>query len=169
MLYYPDNTVQHAGVVLGLGGVAGHPFKGLARGAADEKNRVRLAQNFTAVTGACLVVRKALFDQVGGFDAVALPVAFNDVDFCLKLHAAGLRNLWTPFAEFHHHESASRGNETTPEKRARFAAEVETMLHRWGLLLRADPAFNPNLALHGEDLPLARPPRVRQPWQVPPD
>ena len=169
MLYYPNDTVQHAGVVVGLGGVAGHPFKGLTRGAADEKNRVRLAQNFTAVTGACLVVRKALFDQVGGFDAAALPVAFNDVDFCLKLRAAGYRNLWTPFAEFHHHESASRGNETTPEKRARFAAEVETMLYRWGLLLRDDPAFNPNLALHGEDLPLARPPRVRKPWLLPAD
>ena len=77
------------------------------------------------------------------------------MDFCLKLRCAGLRNVWTPFAEFYHHESASRGNETTPEKQARFASEVQTMLHRWGLLLKEDPACNPNLALFGEDLALA--------------
>ena len=167
MLYFPNDTIQHAGVVLGLGGVAGHPFKTLARGAGDEKNRVRLVQNYSAVTAACMVVRKETFNTAGGFDAESLPVAFNDVDFCLRLRCAGLRNVWTPFAEFYHHESASRGNETTPEKQARFASEVGTMLQRWGLLLRDDPAYNPNLTVHGEDLSLARPPRIRKPWLVP--
>ena len=167
MLYFPNDTVQHAGVVLGLGGVAGHPFKTLARGAGDDKNRVRLAQNYSAVTAACMVIRKDTLLEVGGFDAVALPVAFNDVDLCLRLRCAGLRNVWTPFAEFYHHESATRGNETTPEKQARFAREVDTMLQRWGLLLRDDPAYNPNLTLHGEDLSLARPPRIRKHWLVP--
>jgi len=167
MLYFPNDTIQHAGVILGLGGVAGHPFKTLARGAGDEKNRVRLAQNYSAVTAACMVVRRSTFEAAGGFDAESLPVAFNDVDFCLKVRCAGLRNVWTPFAEFYHHESASRGNETTPEKQARFASEVQTMLHRWGLLLKEDPAYNPNLALFGEDLALARPPRTRKPWLVP--
>jgi glycosyltransferase involved in cell wall biosynthesis len=167
MLYFPNDTIQHAGVVLGIGGVAGHPFKTLARGAGDEKNRVRLAQTYSAVTAACMVIRKDTIIGVGGFDAESLPVAFNDVDLCLRLRCAGLRNLWTPFAEFYHHESASRGNETTPEKQARFAAEVGTMLHRWGLLLRDDPAYNPNLTIHREDMSLARPPRVRKHWLVP--
>jgi len=167
MLYFPNDTIQHAGVVTGIGGVAGHPFKTLARGAADEKNRVRLAQNFSVVTAACMVIRKDTILAAGCFDADALPVAFNDVDLCLRLRCSGLRNVWTPFAEFYHHESASRGNETTPEKQARFAAEVGTMLNRWGLLLRDDPAYNPNLTLHGEDLSLARPPRIRKHWLVP--
>lgn len=167
MLYFPNDTIQHAGIVLGIGGVAGHPFKTLARGAGDEKNRVRLAQNYSAVTAACMVIRKDTIQAAGGFDAEALPVAFNDVDLSLRLRCAGLRNVWTPFAEFYHHESATRGNETTPDKQARFASEVGTMLQRWGLLLRNDPAYNPNLTLHGEDLSLARPPRISKHWLVP--
>lgn len=165
MLYYPDDTIQHAGVVLGVGGpggvggVAGHAFKKFPRGSEGSFNRARLAQNYSAVTAACLVVRKALYEQVGGLDEHELAVAFNDVDFCLKVRATGVRNLWTPFAEFYHHESASRGLEDTPAKQARFRREVETMLARWGAQLQADPAYNPNLTLATEDFALAWPPR----------
>jgi glycosyltransferase involved in cell wall biosynthesis len=163
MLYYPDDTVQHAGCVLGIGGVAGHAFKTHPRGTEGVFNRGRLVQNYSAVTAACLVVRKAIYEQVGGFDEQALAVAFNDVDFCLKVRQAGYRNLWTPFAEFYHHESASRGADDTPEKAGRFRAEVEMMLGRWGPLLRQDPAYNPNLSLEDENFSLASPPRTPLP------
>lgn len=165
MLYYPDNRVQHAGIVLGVGerngkpGVAGHAFKGYPRGSTGQRNRLRLAQNYSAVTAACLVVRRNLFEQVGGFDEAHLAVAFNDVDFCLRLRAAGHRNLWTPFAEFYHYESATRGQENTPEKRLRFAREAGYMRQKWGPLLDADPAYNPHLTLTREDFSLAWPPR----------
>ncbi len=160
MLYYPDNLMQHAGVVLGVGGVAGHAFKKFPRGHEGSFNRARLAQNWSAVTAACLVIRKSTYEQVGGLDETDLAVAFNDVDFCLKVRAAGHRNLWTPFAEFYHHESATRGVEDTPAKQVRFSAEVATMLARWGDTLRADPAYNPNLSLESEDFALAFPPRL---------
>ncbi|MFZ5496123.1 MAG: glycosyltransferase [Verrucomicrobiota bacterium] len=165
MLYYPDDTLQHAGVVLGVGGpggvggVAGHAFKKFPRHTEGAFNRARLAQNYSAVTAACLVVRKTVYEQVGGLDEQALAIAFNDVDFCLKVRATGLWNLWTPFAEFYHHESASRGPEDTPAKQTRFRGEIETMLARWGPLLRADPAYNPNLTHETEDFALAWPPR----------
>ncbi|BET69639.1 hypothetical protein ASA1KI_45570 [Opitutales bacterium ASA1] len=159
MLYYPDDTIQHAGVVLGIGGVAGHAFKRFPRGSEGVFNRARLVQNYSAVTAACLVVRKSTYEQVGGLGEKKLAVAFNDVDFCLKVRAAGYRNVWTPFAELYHHESASRGLEDTPEKHVRFRSEIETMLERWGDLLRADPAYNPNLTLEHEDFSIE--PRVR--------
>ena len=132
MLYYPNNTIQHAGVVLGVGGVAAHAFRDLERGSEGRFNRARLVQNYSAVTAACLVIRKAVYEEVGGLDEQELAVAFNDIDFCLKVRAAGYRNLWTPFAELYHHESASRGADDTEEKRERFRRETETMLARWG-------------------------------------
>jgi O-antigen biosynthesis protein len=164
MLYYPMNTVQHAGVILGLGGVAGHPFKEFPRNDGGQKNRLRVVQNYSAVTAACLVVRKDRYLEVGGLDEVSLPVAFNDVDFCCKLLAAGYRNVWTPFAELYHHESATRGVEDTPEKKARFQSEIETMMTRWPELLADDPAYNPNLTLVGEDFSPAYLPRWKKPW-----
>lgn len=166
MLYYPNDTVQHAGVILGIGGlngtpsVAGHAFKDAPRGSEGQRNRLRLVQNYSAVTAACLVVRKAIFEQVGGFDEKHLAVAFNDIDFCLRVRQAGYRNLWTPFAEFYHHESASRGVEDSPDKLDRFAAEIAIMRERWGALLDRDPAYNPNLTAEFEDFSLAVPPRV---------
>jgi GT2 family glycosyltransferase len=163
MLYYHDETIQHAGCVLGVGGVAGHAFKTFLRGDEGKFNRARLVQNYSAVTAACLVVRKSVYEQVGGLDEQALAVAFNDVDFCLKVRAAGYRNLWTPFAEFYHHESATRGDDDTSEKAGRFRFEVETMLRRWGPILRQDPAYNPNLTLEHEDFSLASPPRPAVP------
>jgi glycosyltransferase involved in cell wall biosynthesis len=160
MLYYPNDTIQHAGVVLGLGGVAGHVFRHFPRGTDGAFNRARLAQNYSAVTAACLVVRRSIYGQVGGLDEDALSIAFNDIDFCLKVQEAGYRNLWTPFAELYHHESVSRGAENTVEKVERFRSEIETMLKRWGPKLMEDPAYNPNLSLDFPDYSLAAPPRL---------
>ena len=162
MLYYPHDSIQHAGIVLGVGGVAGHAFKTFPRGSEGIFNRARLVQNYSAVTGACLVVRKSTYLQVGGLDEDDLAIAFNDVDFCLKVRAAGYRNLWSPFAEFYHHESASRGAEDTPAKQARFGAEIKIMRDRWGAMLDTDPAYNPNLSLNSEDFAFASPPRARR-------
>jgi GT2 family glycosyltransferase len=122
-------------------------------------NRARLVQNYSAVTAACLAIRRAVFEQVGGFNETDLPIAFNDIDFCLRVRAAGYRNLWTPFAELIHHESASRGKEDTPEKQARFDREVAYMRRTWGEQLDHDPAYNLNLALNVEGWDLAWPPR----------
>lgn len=97
-------------------------------------------------------------------DEASFPVAFNDVDFCLRIASKGYRNLWTPLAELYHHESASRGNEDTPEKQARFRAEVEHLQMRWGKILGCDPAWNPNLAHDGARIRLADPPRLTRPW-----
>lgn len=160
MLYYPNETIQHAGVIIGLGGVAGHVFRDFPRGTEGKSNRARLVQNYSAVTAACLVVRRTVYEQVGGLDET-LAVAFNDIDFCLKVRAAGYRNVWTPFAECYHHESASRGAEDSPEKHERFRGEVELMLARWKDIIAHDPAYNPNLTLELTDYTLSAPPR---PW-----
>ncbi|WP_426688346.1 glycosyltransferase family 2 protein [Rhodanobacter ginsengiterrae] len=158
MLYYPNETIQHAGVMTGVHGVAAHPYCGMPRGHAGQMARARLVQQMSAVTAACLMVRRAAYQQVEGLDP-SLQVAFNDVDFCLRLRQQGYRNVWTPFAELYHHESASRGHEDTPEKRRRFSREVSFMKHRWGSQLERDPAYNPNLTLSGEPFTLAFPPR----------
>jgi GT2 family glycosyltransferase len=152
--------LQHAGVVLGIHGVAGHVHRFLPRGNVGYCGRAALIQSFSAVTGACLVVRKALYEAVGGLNEVELQVACNDIDFCLNLREAGYRNIFTPYAELYHHESASRGFDDTPEKQARSAKEVAYMHERWGDALRNDPAYNPNLTLDFEDFSLAWPPRL---------
>jgi glycosyltransferase involved in cell wall biosynthesis len=164
MLYYPTNTVQHAGVILGLGGVAGHPYKEFPRGDQGQKNRLRLVQNYSAVTAACMVIQKDRYLEVGGLNEKDLSIAFNDVDLCCKLIKAGYRNLWTPYAELYHHESATRGTDNTPEKRARFQSEIEYMTNTWGNLLMTDPAYNPNLTLVGEDFSPAYLSRTMKPW-----
>lgn len=151
LLHYPDDSVQHAGVILGLTGhpqqpgVAGHAFL-KHTGAGGYMNRLRLVQNYSAVTAACLVLRREVFFQVGGFDEQNLAVAFNDVDLCLRLREAGYLNTWTPFARLYHHESASRGADNTPEKNRRYHAELAYMRDRWGRALDYDPAHNPNLS-----------------------
>ncbi len=145
-LLYPDGTVQHGGVVLGIGGVAGHGHLGLPDEDPGYFARMVLVQEVSAVTGACLAMRTEVFRAVGGFDAEALKVAFNDIDLCLRIRAAGYRILWTPFAKLVHHESKSRGPEDTPEKRARFQTETAVMQERWGPQLRADPYYNINLS-----------------------
>ena len=158
-LLYPDMTIQHGGVVLGIGGMAGHAHKHLPASVAGHGGRAQLVQNFCAVTAACLVVRKALYEQVGGLNAEQLGVAYNDVDFCLRLREAGYRNVWTPYAELLHHESASRGLEVAAESRDRLARESAFMQSRWADLIAHDPAYNPNLTLDTEDFDLAWPPR----------
>lgn len=158
-LWYPDDTLQHAGVILGVGGIAAHSHKHLPRQKTDQFVRVSCTQNLSAVTAACLIVRKSIYEQVGGLNEQDLQVAFNDVDFCLRILEAGYRNVWTPHAELYHHESATRGYENTPEKMARFSTEIEYMKQRWSHLLFNDPAYNPNLTLDHEDFSLAVPPR----------
>ena len=160
-LLYPNTTIQHAGVVLGIGGWAGHAHKGFSLYAHGYVGRASLASNFSAVTGACMAVQKQHFDQVGGFDEVNLKVACNDVDLCLRFAEMGLRNLFTPHALLFHHESATRGYEDTPEKKARFQKEVDYMWKRWPAMMARDPAYSPNLSLDHEDFGLAWPPRVR--------
>jgi GT2 family glycosyltransferase len=157
-LWYPDNTLQHAGVILGIGGVAGHVHLRLPRGEGGYVSRAERLQSLSAVTGACLLVRKSSFQAVGGLNERDLSVAFNDIDFCLRLREAGYHNVWTPFAELYHHESATRGYEDTPEKKQRFAREASYMRKRWGALLDVDPAYNPNLTLEASDFSLAWPP-----------
>lgn len=158
-LYYPDDTIQHAGVIVGLGGVAGHAYLGQSSTFLGQASRACLTQNLSAVTAACLLVKKQIYEEVGGLDE-SLKVAFNDIDFCLRIRAAGYRNVWTPFASLYHHESLSRGYEDTPEKRARFQDEVLFMKNRWAQELDHDPAYNPNLSLTGNAFDLAYPPRV---------
>jgi GT2 family glycosyltransferase len=167
LLYYPNNRIQHAGVILGLNGnpgVAGHRYHNQPRGYPGQVARALLCQNLSAVTAACLVVRRQVFDEVGGLDETNLEIAFNDVDLCLRIEEKGYRNLWTPYAELYHYESASRGYEDTPEKLARFEKECDYMRRRWGYLLANDPAYNPNLALDRENFLLAIPSRATKPW-----
>jgi GT2 family glycosyltransferase len=150
MLYYDNDTIQHAGVILGIGGVAGHSHKHFDRGAHGYFSRLELVQNLSAVTAACMVVRKEIYDELGGLEE-ALSVAFNDVDFCLRVREAGYKNVFTPYAELYHHESVSRGTEDSPEKKARFNGEVSMMEDRWGDKLEKDPYYNKNLTLTKED------------------
>lgn len=161
ILYYPNNTIQHAGVILGAHGVAAHAYSGQARGYPGHMSRARLTQSMSAVTAACLVVRRDTFERVEGFDP-ALQVAFNDVDLCLRIGRLGLRNIWTPFAELYHHESASRGYEDTREKAERFNAEMIYMRSRWGETLRDDPSYSPNFSIDDELFELSFPPRERK-------
>ena len=153
-LYYPNDTIQHAGVILGIGGVAGHSHKYFHKSEPGYFTRLHLVQNMSAVTAACLLVRKSVFEEVGGLNEQDLTVAFNDVDFCLKVHTAGYRNLFTPWAELYHHESISRGEEDTPEKVARFNKESEYMKEKWKKLLCNDTAYNPNLSNTHENFSL---------------
>jgi GT2 family glycosyltransferase len=165
MLYYPDDSVQHAGVVLGIGSVASHLFKRHKPDSTGYHCRMALAQDLSAVTAACLLTRRDVWDKVGGLDE-SLAVAYNDVDFCLRIREAGYRVIWTPFACLYHLESASRGAEDDPGKRARFESEKARMRKRWGNRLSNDPFYSPNLSLTSVDCRPAFPPRVQPPWRV---
>jgi GT2 family glycosyltransferase len=166
-LLYPDGLVQHAGVVVGLGGVAGHVHIGAARDDPGYFGWLMLTREVSAVTAACLAVPRRHFDLVGGLDAKNLPVAFNDVDFCLRLRAAGLRIIWTPHAELVHHESKSRGSDFTPERIDGFRAEIAYMERRWARELYSDPFYNPNLSLATPVPTPAFPPRAPRIWSAP--
>lgn len=153
-LYYPDDTVQHAGVILGIKGTAGHAHRHCARAASGYGHRLLVTQNVSAVTGACLMVRRNVFEEVGGFDERFL-LAYNDFDLCLRVRQRGWQIIWTPFAELYHFESKTRGRDDTPQKRERLEREVTLFLHKWGALLEAgDPYYNRNLTLEREDFSL---------------
>lgn len=163
-LYFADNRIQHGGVLLGVGGVAGHAHKYFPKRSAGYMSRAQVAQNVSAVTAACLVLRRAVFEEAGGLDEANLRVDYNDVDFCLRLRERGYRILWTPHAELYHLESASRGRITTSEEQIRHRRERAFMQTRWGDALTRDPYYNPNLTLKAEDFSLAFPPRAAKPW-----
>jgi GT2 family glycosyltransferase len=167
-LLYPDRRLQHAGVVLGLGGTAGHLYWGAKAAECGYLGRLELPSNVLAVTAACLVVRKALFDEVGGLNAVDLPVGFSDIDFCFKLAARGYLNVWSPYALLYHHESPTRGfDHISPEKAARAEREWAYMQKTWGEIFPYDPFYNANLSLDNLDCELATPPRRSKPWKKP--
>jgi GT2 family glycosyltransferase len=149
-LYYPSGTIQHAGVVLGLGGLADHAFRNRAGDDPGYFGRLQVASNYSAVTGACLVVSRAVYLEAGGLDERDLQVAFNDVDFCIKVRSRGYRNVMTPFAELFHHESSSRG----PDQSLRFTREVQVMKQRYGALLDSDPCYSPHLTRTKDDFSL---------------
>ena len=154
-LFYPDGRVQHAGVTLGIGGVAGHTHKYFEKGSYGYFSQLVLPREVSAVTAACLLVKRSVYEAVGGLEEEHLKIAFNDVDFCLKVKTAGYRNFWTPYAQLIHHESVSRGHEDTPEKKERFRSEVLYMRDKWSDELEADPFYNPNLTLEHEDFSLS--------------
>jgi GT2 family glycosyltransferase len=160
MLYYPSGRIQHAGVLLGVGGVADHAFRNIDRGQAGYFSRAALEQDYSCVTAACMLVRREAFEKIGGFD-VDLPTAFNDVDFCIRLRRSGARIVWTPAAELRHHESLTYGPHNSPARAAQFERDMRMMRERWGAVLDSDPAYNPNLSFdHELQFQLAVPPRT---------
>jgi GT2 family glycosyltransferase len=154
-LLYEDMTVQHAGVVTGIGGGAGHAHRFLRRHETGYFDRARLPQRVSAVTAACLVVAKEKFLAVGGFDEQDFPVAFNDVDLCLKLNERGWQSFYEPRATLIHHESKSRGSDATKSKRARFAGELAALKRKWGTDQACDPYHHPNLSRFCEQFLIA--------------
>jgi GT2 family glycosyltransferase len=163
-LLFADGRVQHAGVLVGVGGVANHAHAFISKDHPGYFGRAWLAQDWSAVTGACMMIRRAVFDQLGGLDAQHLAVAFNDVDFCLRAKATGWRVVYTPYAELYHHESATRGSDKSREKKARARRERDYMRQRWGRELSGDPFYNPYLSLERPFFSLSRKPRVEKPW-----
>jgi GT2 family glycosyltransferase len=159
MLYYPTDAIQHAGVILGLGGVAGHQFLNMPRGNAGYYGRGILEQDLSCVTAACMVMRREVFDSISGFDE-KFAIAFNDVDLCIRVRQKGWRIIWTPAVEMYHHESASLGKHNAPQRQALFEHEVKLMRAIWGDVLDRDPFFNPNLSLATPYYTLAFPPRI---------
>lgn len=158
-LLYANDSIQHAGIILGIGVVAGHQFAGIKPGETSYSNRHNLVQELSAVTGACLLVKKKLYEEVGGLNEINLPIAFNDVDFCLKLKQLGYKNIWTPHALLYHFESVSRGLDDSPEKKLRLQNETNYMLSNWSRQLKNDEYYNRNLSLENEQYNLAFPPR----------
>ena len=153
-LLYEDDTIQHAGVVIGFGGIAGHTFIGLHETQNSYCHRAMIAQDYSAVTAACMMSKKSIFESVGGFSE-ELAVAFNDIDYCMKVRALGKLVVYTPYAVLYHYESKSRGLEDTPEKVERFNREIATFMKKWGdILENGDPYYNPNLTLRKSNFAL---------------
>ncbi|KJR43550.1 glycosyltransferase [Candidatus Magnetoovum chiemensis] len=150
-LYYPDGTIQHAGIILGICGLAGHSHKGIKGDLPGYFHRLEVVQNLSAVTAACIMVRTDVFNKVGGFDE-CFPIAYNDIDFCLKIRRAGYSIIWTPFAKFYHYESRTRGYDITFKKKKRLKCESNRLKLKWnGVFEDHDPFYNPNLTVKKED------------------
>lgn len=148
-LYFPDDTIQHAGIIVGMGGCAGSLFVGMNRKRTGYMHKAALVQDLSAVTAACMMVKREAFEAAGGFEE-SLAVAFNDVDFCLKVRRAGYLVVYNPYAELYHYESKTRGLEDSPEKQRRFQSEIEYMRCHWlDILKRGDPYYNRNFSLKG--------------------
>ena len=159
-LWYRNDTLQHGGVVLGIGGLAGHEFPKVPRGHPGYFNRAFLQHNCSAVTGACLAMRKQVFQEIDGFDEENLAVNFSDIDLCLRLRAKGYEVVWTPYANLLHVESASRGSQRTDEEQTQFLNEANYMRAVWGAQLMNDPFYNPNLSLNVPGFEIAFSPRL---------
>jgi GT2 family glycosyltransferase len=165
MLYYPDDTIQHAGIIVGYGGAAINCYGDVRRGSPGYFSRLRSIQNYTAVTAACLLTRADVFAEVGGLNETDLAVAFNDVDYCLRLRERGYLVTWTPYAELYHLESVSRGDDMARDKIVRFRAEEAYLARRWAAVLAHDPYYNPNLSHYEGLFELGEDVRVRRPWR----
>jgi glycosyltransferase involved in cell wall biosynthesis/SAM-dependent methyltransferase len=159
-LWYPNDTLQHGGIVLGVCGVAGSAHMLMPRGGYGYMGRGMLTQSFSAISSACLVIKKSTYLQFGGLNESDLSASFYDIDFCLRLQEAGFRNIWTPLAELYHHESTDRRSDDAGEKKVYSDKEKQYMKQRWGALLQKDPCYSPNLTLDGNDFSYAWPSRV---------
>jgi GT2 family glycosyltransferase len=162
-LLYPNGTIQHGGDLVGVGEVANHAHAFLPRDDPGYQGRALLAQDVSAVTGACLLVWKAVYEELGGLDEKHLPVAFSDVDFCLRVREAGYRIVWTPHAELYHHESVSRGKDN-PGQASGTRRAVAYMRRHWKQALEHDPFYNPNLSRERPDFSLSNAPMAERPW-----
>lgn len=163
-LYYSDNTIQHGGVILGIGGVADHAYRDEKREYPGYGHRLLLTQSLSCVTAACMAVKRDVFNEIGGLNEKDLTVAYNDVDLCIRIRQAGYKIIWTPQAELYHLESWSRGYDTDPERMSRLHDEAVYMKNRWGHILDNDPSYNPNLSLDSGSFDLALNTRVNKPW-----
>lgn len=160
-LFYPDNRIQHVGVVVGLGGLAGHPLRGESEDTIRNKWRTECVQEVLAVTGACMMIKKKIFIKVGEFDQNNLKVAYNDVDLCLKTYNSGCKILWTPFARLIHHEYISRGNDMKSEQKKNYIKEADFFKNKWKQFIEHDPYYNPNLTIQREDMRFTLNPRYK--------
>ena len=163
-LYYSDGRLQHGGVILGIAGGAAHQYRFCAGDSHGYFGRLKLTHSLSCVTAACLATRRAVYDEVGGFEEKHLAVAFNDVDFCIRIREAGYKIIWTPHAELYHYESVSRGIDATPEMKRRADAEVKYIRAKWGWIVDNDPFHNSNLSLDTEFVEFAEKSRVKKPW-----
>ncbi len=163
-LLYPSGLVQHAGVVLGVGHGAGHFFAGASRDDVGRWGFLWMVRQVSAVTAACMALRRALYLEVGGLDETNFPVAFNDVDLCLRIRKRGYGILWTPYAELYHLEFATRGSDTDIERSSRFERDAKQLRQHWGDILDSDPFYNQNCSLVGPHFEPGFPPRRRKPW-----
>jgi GT2 family glycosyltransferase len=169
MLYYPNGTIQHAGILVGVNGVAINCFGGVEARMPSYFGRSEQIQNYSAVTGACLITRAAVYQEVGGLNETDLAVAYNDVDYGLRVRQRGYLVTWTPYAELYHLESATRGEDIDSVASERFQREQEYMRARWPDAMADDPFYNPNLSREQKAFWLARKPQVRRPWVDAPD